>query len=306
MRLEHLQYLVEIDNQRSITRAAKMLYTTQPALSVVVSGLERELGFPIFRRTKQGVEPTTKGEKVIAEARGVLNCYRGWQALAENRGEVSGDIHVILTPVVGKVYLPDAVAETKRRYPQVQFYLDEVRWNEALQALSDRKNGLLFFSLPEESLGELENLCQKNDYTCVKLGSDAYQAIISTQNPLAGKEELTAEDICEVPFIMYMPPNDRLNDKLRQILPPGGQRYMVNNNTLIWELVARGMAVSTAPASDLENNYFIEKGLVKMLPLKDLEHCIHHVMVYSGGDALNEAERCFVRVTQETLGLPQP
>ena len=295
MRVEHLQYLVEIDNQRSITQAAKTLYTTQPALSVVVSGIERELGFHIFRRTKQGVVPTTKGEKVLAEARQVLRYYRGWRELDESQGEVSGDIHIITTPVAGKQYVASAIARTKRQYPKVQFYLSEVHWNEALQAIASHKAGIVFLSLPDESMDELAILCRKSGYTFHEVGDDEYRLIVSARNPLAQREFLTAEDIRQTPFIMYMPPNDRLNDKLRALLPPGGQRFTVNSNTLIWNLVSQDLAISTAPASDQYRNYYIEKDLVKMLPLRELQHRIHHLLV-SAHD-LTLAEQSFAAVT---------
>lgn len=73
MRLEQLQYIIETANQKSISKAAKNLYISQPSLSKAISQLEAELGIPIFVRLQQGVIPTTKGEIIINKARTILN-----------------------------------------------------------------------------------------------------------------------------------------------------------------------------------------------------------------------------------------
>ena len=65
MRLEQLQYVVEIDKTRSISKAAKNLYITQPSISAAISALEKELNIKIFERTKNGVDPTPEGEKIV-------------------------------------------------------------------------------------------------------------------------------------------------------------------------------------------------------------------------------------------------
>ena len=302
MRLEHLQYLVEIDNRRSITQAAKMLYTTQPALSAVVAGIERELGFQIFRRTKQGVSPTTKGEKVLSEARKILQYYNSWKKLDEHQGEIAGDIHVMTTPVVGRYYMTDIIAEMKNRHPKVQFYLNEILWSEALQVIAMRKSNIIFLSMPYENMEVLTALCRKNAYEFFELGNDPYRAIVSTQNPLSERPFLTSQDIQDIPFVMYGTPNDKLNDKLRALLPPGGQRFIVNSDAMIWPLVVRNLAISMGPLSDLKKSHYCEKGLIKVLPLQGLEHCLHHMLVYANSTIQTTTEREFIQVAREMTG----
>ena len=48
MRLEQLQYIIEIEKEKSISKAAKSLYIGQPALSASLSSLEKEIGVNIF------------------------------------------------------------------------------------------------------------------------------------------------------------------------------------------------------------------------------------------------------------------
>ena len=58
MRLEQLQYLVEISNSKSISIASENLYISQPALSRAVKNLEEELGVTLLFRTVDGVRLT--------------------------------------------------------------------------------------------------------------------------------------------------------------------------------------------------------------------------------------------------------
>ena len=62
MRLEHFQYIVEIARCKSMSKASKKLFITQPSLSTAIQGLETELGFQIFKRSASGVALTDKGD----------------------------------------------------------------------------------------------------------------------------------------------------------------------------------------------------------------------------------------------------
>lgn len=61
MNLNHLEYLITVAENGSINRAAQALYVSQPYLSGVIKSVEEELGFPVFRRSSTGVEPTELG-----------------------------------------------------------------------------------------------------------------------------------------------------------------------------------------------------------------------------------------------------
>ena len=72
MRLEHFQYIVEIARCKSMSKASKKLFITQPSLSTAIQSLETELGFPIFKRSAAGVALTEKGEALTAVVASLL------------------------------------------------------------------------------------------------------------------------------------------------------------------------------------------------------------------------------------------
>lgn len=65
--------MAEVEKTGSITKAAKSLYMGQPNLSKAIKELEGEIGITLFRRTRQGVEPTELGAEFLAYARTILS-----------------------------------------------------------------------------------------------------------------------------------------------------------------------------------------------------------------------------------------
>lgn len=76
MTFQQLQYLIEARKAGSISQAAKNLFLTPSSVSVAITALEQELGYPVFVRTAQGLVATVEGEKVIRYARRILENYR--------------------------------------------------------------------------------------------------------------------------------------------------------------------------------------------------------------------------------------
>lgn len=76
MTIQQLQYLLEVYRTGSISRAAKNLYVAQSSVSSSISGLESELGFPIFLRSRQGVHPTAQGLHILEQASRICESYR--------------------------------------------------------------------------------------------------------------------------------------------------------------------------------------------------------------------------------------
>ena len=72
MTLTQYSYIIAIDNYKNFATAANHCYVTQPTLSMQIKKLEEELGAIIFDRSKQPVEATEIGKKIIEQARIVL------------------------------------------------------------------------------------------------------------------------------------------------------------------------------------------------------------------------------------------
>jgi LysR family hydrogen peroxide-inducible transcriptional activator len=72
MTLTGLRYIVALARERHFGRAAEACFVSQPTLSVAVKKLEDELGVLLFERGKTEVAVTPLGERVVEQARRML------------------------------------------------------------------------------------------------------------------------------------------------------------------------------------------------------------------------------------------
>lgn len=85
MNLQHLQYIIEIDNCGSISKAAQNLYVSQPYLSKILRETEEEYHLSIFTRGKNGIALTESGRLFISMAKDLLNNAANFEKAFEAR-----------------------------------------------------------------------------------------------------------------------------------------------------------------------------------------------------------------------------
>ncbi|MCR4658108.1 MAG: LysR family transcriptional regulator [Lachnospiraceae bacterium] len=68
MKTEQLELVLSIARERSISRAAASMFISQPTASNMLGSLEKELGYTLFTRTRNGIIPTNEGNEFIEYA----------------------------------------------------------------------------------------------------------------------------------------------------------------------------------------------------------------------------------------------
>lgn len=76
LEVKELQYFVVCADLSSFSRAAEVLYTTQPNVSKVIRSLEEKLGFEVFERDNRGIKLTRRGERAYEYAGKILEQER--------------------------------------------------------------------------------------------------------------------------------------------------------------------------------------------------------------------------------------
>jgi DNA-binding transcriptional LysR family regulator len=119
-----LRVFCEVIERQSFTLAADHLFTTQPAISVHVRGLERFFGTRLVYREGRRSLPTEAGEAVYRYARGVLRETEQVRALvSELRDAQTGRIAVGATAAVGSYVLPQLISRFKQRNSRADLVL---------------------------------------------------------------------------------------------------------------------------------------------------------------------------------------
>ena len=73
MNIRHIQYVLSILREGSITAASKKLFVSQPALSQTIKQIEQDLGAPIFDRNTDPISLTCAGQKYVEAAQRMLD-----------------------------------------------------------------------------------------------------------------------------------------------------------------------------------------------------------------------------------------
>ena len=76
MELEQLRVFVAVAQTRTFVEAAARLNKSQPAVTMTVKALEREMGVPLFAREGRGKRLTAAGARLAAKAAGILEGAR--------------------------------------------------------------------------------------------------------------------------------------------------------------------------------------------------------------------------------------
>ncbi len=121
---QDLKWFMELAERGHMTRAAERLGITQPALSLWLKKLEHELGHPLFRRGKTGMELTVFGEKLKTHGGKLLKNWQDFmQALDEDEKELRARFHFGLHASVALFALPAIYQQLTKLAPGVKLTL---------------------------------------------------------------------------------------------------------------------------------------------------------------------------------------
>ena len=118
MELFSLRCFVAVARRGSFSRAAEELYRTQPAVSLQVRKLERELGRPLFDHARRSPVMTEAGRALYDGARDLLERVEGLADLAGG-GEPAGTLTIASNLSLIGHFLPRAVRRFHREHPKV-------------------------------------------------------------------------------------------------------------------------------------------------------------------------------------------
>ncbi len=140
MTLTQLSYVVAVDKYRHFATAAEKSFVTQPTLSMQIHKLEDELGITIFDRSKSPVIPTEIGEKIINQAKIILQESKQISDIANyNENELHGTFKVGVIPTVAPYLVPLFLRNFVKKYPQIELIFEELTTDILLdQMCNDR------------------------------------------------------------------------------------------------------------------------------------------------------------------------
>jgi DNA-binding transcriptional LysR family regulator len=147
--LTPLRYFRAIAQAGHMTRAARSLGVSQPALSAMLKKLEAEVGAPLLDRTGRGVELTEAGRVFLVHAEDALRrAEAGVQAVRQLQGLEHGSIRVGGGATVVTYLLPPVVRRLRSEHPGLRFYVRETGSAAVAAAVASGELDLGVVTLP--------------------------------------------------------------------------------------------------------------------------------------------------------------
>lgn len=124
MELKEQRYVVTLADCRSLTKAAEQLYISQPALSIYISNLEKNIGLPLFDREGKKFVPTLAGEHYLAHARKILSEGQTFdQEISNMLSDKAGRIRFGISLMRSNYLLPTVLKKFRAAWPQVKLVI---------------------------------------------------------------------------------------------------------------------------------------------------------------------------------------
>lgn len=295
MNLLHMKHALEVAKAGSLGKAAEVLLIAAPNISRSVKELENDLGITIFERTQNGMKLTPDGEEFIGFAKGILGQideverYYKDGAPKKQRFSVS---------VPRACYISEAFARFSKSlsHEDAEIFYKETNSRRTIKNILEDDYNLGIIRYAENYDRYFKSMLDEKDCRYELVTEFTYSLIMSAENPLAKKEEITFSDLADYieiahadPYVPSMPLSkvvkEELPDNIRRrifIFERASQFDLLSENpeTFMW--------VSPAPASLIERYNLVQKKCAENKKIyKDM-------LIYKNGYKLSQLDRNFI------------
>jgi DNA-binding transcriptional LysR family regulator len=290
-----MKYAVEVAKCGSLNKASEILLIAQPNLSRSIKDLESDLGIVIFERTTRGMFLTPEGEEFINYAKGILDQI---EQVEKYYRENSGRKQKFSISVPRACYISEAFAEFSKsltREPAEVFYKETNSQSTIRNILENNYNlGIIRYS--EHYDRYFKNMLEEKDI-CYELVTEfRYHLLMSNENPLAGKQSISFEDLSGLIEIAHADPyvpSIPLSKVMKEELPDNiDRRIFIYERGSQFDLLSRNpetfMWVSLVPRDIVDRYHLTERICI------DNTKVYKDVLVYRNGYKLSQLDKQFI------------
>ncbi|HKI62778.1 MAG TPA: LysR family transcriptional regulator [Mariprofundaceae bacterium] len=190
--LKQLQIFEMVAEQQSYTLGAKLLYLSQPAVSMQIKQLEDEIGMPVFDRIGKTIQLTDAGRELLLHARGIqIQLEEAQQSMEELRGIKRGRLHLTMASTAN-YFTPKLLAGFCREYPDIQISLSVANRAGLLTALENNTTDMVIMGQPPGNMPLAAETFMENPLVVVA----------PPKHRLVGKKNISLSEIAQESFIV--------------------------------------------------------------------------------------------------------
>jgi DNA-binding transcriptional LysR family regulator len=193
--LQQLRILKAIATEKNFTKAAELLYLSQPSLSKQIKTLEKNLDVLLINRENNKISLTENGKVFLEYSERILAlCEESCRALIDLKNGERGNLTVGASQTIGTYLMPRVLALFAQNYPQINL---KVQVNSTRIIAKNVRNREIDIAVVG---GKIPDEFKKN-LTVENFVEDEFSLIVSKSHPFATKKIITKEDLYHLNFI---------------------------------------------------------------------------------------------------------
>lgn len=284
MRLNQLQYLAALEKHGTFSRAAQALYISQPSISVGIRELEEELGYPLLVRSNKGFSFTAEGLQVLDRAKTILNEVENIRRIGGGEGTMSGRVRIGSTPHFCNSILLDVMLKVEGRWPQVSLLLEECDSESVIRMVDEGALNMGLIQLCDVD----EALLLKKDLVFEELFQEELCIVVGENHPLAGREQVTLDEVLNYPYATY---KEAMNRQVARLLDGKGRVSHISEIVSLRQFIIRTEHFTVIPRRAVLYGNIVYQDKLVPLPIPDL-HWKSRVGWIHTGKKLEPLEQC--------------
>ena len=281
MIFHELKYFLTLAECLNFSIAADKLYISQPGLSKMISGMERELGVKLFNRSTRKVELTTAGYRFYSLTKAYLEQCETI-SVTQICNTMIGSLSLAFGNLGEPIHIPTILDSFRERYPGVSVIMDYMNGEEV-------KNGI---QKGKYDIGLLSSFCVHANHEFGKrlLTRSKLTAVVWPGHPFSNRKKVSIEELRNEEFILADPAINRGGDVFLKLCSLAGfspkvKRY-VKNFQIMYTMVAQKQGISfnlTNPLYDnlisieldvADHSELLEDAGVVMICRESLHQCV--------------------------------
>lgn len=255
--LDQLRILKAISAEGSFKRAADSLFVSQPAISLQVQNLERQLDVPLFDRGGRRAQLTEAGHLLLSYGEKILGlCQETCRAIEDLQNLQGGTLIIGASQTTGTYLLPRMIGMFRKQYPDVavQLHVHSTRrtaWSVA--------NGQVDVAIVGgEVPTELQDSLKVQSYA-----EDELALIVPTSHPMAKLNTINKDDLYKLQFITL-----DSQSTIRKVIDQVLTRYEIDTRRLKVEMELNSIeAIKNAVQSGLGSAFVSISAIEKELQM---------------------------------------
>ncbi len=245
MTLTEMRYIVALARARHFGKAAEACHVSQPTLSVALKKVEGQLGAALFERTASEVRITALGERIVAQARRVLDEAVKLEEIAQSSGDpMSGQLRVGIIYTIAPYLLPQFIPALSREAPNMPLFLKEDFTGNLIPALKAGELDVIVIALPFAEPG----LVAQPVY------EEPFRVVVPSQHTWAGREAVIGDELDGQNLLLLGQGNcfrDQVLESCPRLNAPDALEHSLEGSSLetIRYMVASGAGVGVMPST---------------------------------------------------------